>query len=232
MVRTFIACGSAAALLLAMPTPPTHAAQAARVVDCNVAVNNDALVIQKVTVGDAPVDCYWFPGPSRKYVEPAAFQAGDDWLQDLSITFYNRTNKTIAYILIGLGFPQTQPERAVNINLGHIPDIAAFDRQGKPLRQDGQKPLSLGPGETLVVNVRDYISQINGALESALSVPVTKVTIQRIGCNFDDGMHWNPGPYSIPDSQHPGQWKRLATRSYFPGNPLANWPPTAIGSGR
>ena len=187
-------------------------------------------MVRQVTVGNTEAPCYWSLCASGKYEPPAAFQAGDDWLKDLTVTLLNRTNKKIVYALIGLGFPQTQPERAENISLGRIPDNAAFDRQGRPLRQEGRQPLSLGPGQTLVLNVRDHIGEIEGTLGPALSLPVTKVTIHLIGCNFEDGMHWNPGSYSVPDPDHPGQWKRMAARSYCPGDRFANWPPGASGA--
>lgn len=231
MLRSLMACGSAAAFLLGV-NATTALAQAGRVVDCKVAVNDDALVVTKVMVGGTEVQCYWSPGASKKYEPPPAFQAGDDWLTDLTISLFNRTNKTIVYALVSLSFPQTQPERADNISLGRIPDIAALDRQGKPIQQGGQQPLSLGPGQTLVLKVSDHMNEIRGLLGSALSVPVTRVTVLLNRCYFEDGMHWNQGSYSVPDQDHPGQWKVMAPRSYFPGDRNANMPPAATGARR
>jgi hypothetical protein len=231
MFRSFVICVSAFALFPGVGTTPAAAAQADRRVDCNVAINNDALVVQRVAVGNTPVPCYWSAGKDRKYQPPPEFQAGDDWLQDLSITFFNRTDKTIVYVLIGLSFPQTQPERATNISLGRIPDVAAFDYQGKPVPQGARQPLSIGPGQSLTLKVGDYIQEIRGGLEPVLFVPVTTVTIHLISCHFEDGMYWNPSSYSIPAPQHPGQWQHMPS-GYFPGDKNANWPPTAISPER
>ncbi|MDE3165298.1 MAG: hypothetical protein KGN36_05790, partial [Acidobacteriota bacterium] len=194
------------------------AAQADRIVDCKVSVTDDALVVDNVAEGNRLVPCYWLPGASGKYEPPPAFQAEDDWLASLTLTFRNRTNQTIVYASIGLGFPQAQPERIVPVSLGRIPANAAFDNRGRPLQQGGRTPLALGPGQTLVVRVGDYTREIKGTLEPVPAGPVTNLVVHLTRCYFADGMRWSPGTYALPDPGNPGQWKAMQPRSYFPGD--------------
>lgn len=222
MVRRIPWVTSGFLLVLAACCNEVFAADADKQVNCNIWTDTDAVLVSDVTVGNSHVQCYWSPGPSGKYEPPPMFRGGDDWLKDLVITLINRTNKTIVYGLVGLGFPEAQPERTVNIPFGRIPAIAAFDRTGKPLRQEGQRPLVLPPGKMLIFKASEYADTLKAALDGSFE-PITKVTVHLVSFYFEDGMHWNQGSYSSPDPVHPGQMKHVNT-DYFPGNRYRNRP--------
>lgn len=214
----------AAALLIVACSPSVLEAESDRRVDCNVATEDDAVIITNVAIGDRKIGCYWTLAASGKYEPPARFAAADDWIKDLTVTLLNRTNKRIDYVLIGLSFPQTNPERTFNVSLGRLPQAAAFDREGRPKVVTGRR-LALPAGATLILRGSDYADAIAGTLSPVLVVPLTDVRIHFIGMYFEDGMHWNPGVYSVPDREHAGEWIHLAPGSYFPGNRRAHWPP-------
>jgi len=195
----------------------------------------DALYITKVTVGDRQM---LLGVPLRRPLGPnlilpgRPFQAGGDWLKSMTIYLKNRTSKIIAYVYIPLGFPETgngrtEPQSVYDVRLGRMPATDAFSgRTGKPLRIDPRsKPLSLGPGQTLVIRVGDYIDQIKAKVEHVMPLMnVTKCVIYGTKGCFTDGMCWSGDTFSVPDMSHPGTFKYLSP-NYFPGDPHEYWPP-------
>ncbi|MGD0870210.1 MAG: hypothetical protein ABSB88_11705 [Bryobacteraceae bacterium] len=232
----------ALALLLVMASVPATAAQAERQIDCGVAVTNDGVVITRVTVGNVVVPCMAAPGPPDgrgPYQSAPPFQADDDWLQNVTIYLFNRTNKTIVWAGVQIGFPQTgdgrspaTPQHTYNITVGRRPAVANFSpRTGQPMPLH-DIPLSFAGGRTQAIRLSEYIDQIRYTIQDALFAPVTSIRINPAYFIFDDGMSWSPGGhFATPDQEHPGKWKPMP-HDYFPGNVHANWPPDRIGIDR
>jgi hypothetical protein len=191
----------------------------------------DAVMITKVTVGDSEVQCGLVVVPNK--VQPVTpFQAGSDWLQEMSISLFNRTNRKIVFADVTLEFPETGdgiswPVRVYPIQLGRLPQVAAFSgRTGQPLPQDpARKPIAFLPGPTLVIHVGDYIDGIRESLADLMPFADVSKCLIRIGpFFFEDGMRWDSGGFAVPDPERRGRFKRLDD-DYFPGNMLLNWPP-------
>jgi len=233
---------SAFVLLLTAAAAPAWTAQAERQIDCGVAVTNDGVVITRVTVGHMIVPCMAAPGPpdGRGPYQPAPpFQADDDWLQNVTIYLFNRTNKTIVWAGVQISFPQTgdglspsTAQRTYHISLGRRPAVANFNpRTGEPMRLEGT-PLSFAGVGTLAIHLGDHSDQIRNHIQDVLPGPVTKIRINPGEFIFDDGMSWTPGGhFSVPDQDRPGHWRPMPYE-YFPGNVHANWPPDRISIGR
>jgi hypothetical protein len=104
----------------------------------------------------------------------------------------------------------------------------AYDgRTGKPLRPEHPErlPLDWKPEQTIVIHVSDYMTEIQEQLADFMPVTeVTKLKVYRGVFHFADGMIWDLGRYSVPDSEHPGKSKELPA-DYFPGSRGHNWPP-------
>jgi len=222
-------------------TAPAMAAQAERQIDCGIAITNDAVVITKVTLGTKEVPCMWSPGPpnGRGVYQPAPpFQADDDWLQNVTIYLFNRTNKSIAWVWVDIGFPQTgdglsqaTSQRTYQIILGQRPDAANFDpRTGQPMPVQGT-PLSFAPGQTLEIHLGEHFDRIKERTRDRLFAPLTSVRVSPVHAFFVDGMGWNPSSYQVPDPEHHGKWIHMPM-GYFLGNASANWPPATIGKSR
>lgn len=79
---------------------------AEKVIEVEPQHRNDAVAITKVTLGSAEVQCGLVLSPAE--IQPVTpIQAGDDWLQNVTIYLLNRTNKTIVEGQIVLVFPET-----------------------------------------------------------------------------------------------------------------------------
>ena len=192
---------------------------------------SDAVMITKITVGDVNVQCGVIINPHE--MQPVLpFQAGSDWLQNMTISVFNRTDKTIAAFYMEVVFQQTgdgrvAPRRAHPIWVGQLPKIDAFNgRTGQPLRPHPErKPIAWQPGQTFAIHLGDYIEDVQANLADLMSLTsVNQVLIRISPVFFEDGMRWESGGFSIPDGDHPGKFQYLPD-NYFPGNQYHNWPP-------
>lgn len=236
MLKAFKVLGRGAlafALLLAVATQwlnpgAAAAAETERQVLIPVAMKHEPVVITKVTLGDTVVQAGRFV--QEKATDPiTGFQAGDAWIQNLTIYLLNRTHKTVAFAIIDLGFPETgdgrtKPQRAYQLNLGRIPPAADFDRSGEPLPQSPDRlPLSFAPGQTMALRLGDYIEQIRSHVEPVLPLSEGRhLTVSVSHLYFQDGMQWGTGMFAVPDRQNLS-W-RFMDRDYFPGDMDRNWP--------
>jgi len=221
-------------ILLALATGALWAFQnsGSHVLYCNQAAEiTDAVMISNVSVAGNTVECGLFIKPPDIVQPVTPFQAGSDWLQQMTITLINRTNKTIVcggiiFHFLDTGDCKAQPCAGVGLRFGQIPEIDAYDgRTGKPLNSRGTMPLNWGPEQVFTVHVGDYMNEIEHSLSNFLPVTdVTKVAIYRGTFYFHDGMKWSLGRYSVPDPAHPGKFNALPF-NYFPGRRAHNWPP-------
>jgi len=227
--------------LLVVNAGPPQARMAEKLIDCGIAGSKDGVVITKVTVGDTAVPCMAAPGPPNgkgPYQPAPPFQADDDWLESVKIYLFNRTNKTIVWAGINIGFPQTgdglspaTKQRVYSIIVGRRPVVANFSyRTGEQMLQH-DIPLAFAGEQTQVIRLSEYIDQIRSATQDVLSAGVMSIRIDPLSFIFEDGMECGPGGnFATPDQEHPGKWKPMPG-DYFPGNVHANWPPERIGTG-
>jgi hypothetical protein len=190
-------------------------------------------LISNITVAGKPIECGLFVKPPAVVQPVAPFQAGSDWLQQMTISLINRTNKTVVFGVILLHFLDTGDCRSLpcvgaELHFGQRPAIDAYDgRTGRPLKPEHPErpPLDWKSEQTIVVHVSDYMAEIEENLVNFLPVTtITKVNVYRGPFYFDDGMRWNLGFYSAPDPEHHGKFTKLPD-NYFPGRRGHNWPP-------
>lgn len=153
------------------------------------------------------------------------FQAGDDWIQNLTLHLYNRTNKTIVFAEIIFLFRESgsvaRSGRGFDLELGRIPPSAPGGLRPQP---SDRQPISFLPGQTMVVHLGDYIEQIRRQVEPVLPVAAsTHLRISLVSFYFADGMLYRAGAYRSADPQNPGK-ELLMSRDYFPGNMNRSWP--------
>ena len=193
----------------------------------------DPVTITKVIVGDQVIQAGVSTG-AREVQSGAPFQADEDWLKNMSISFKNRTDKVIVRAEVQLWFPDTgdgtstRPVTVYIMTLGQRPEIDSFTSHGQKLPPEPSKaPLLVAPGQTFVFHVADYLDGIQSVVEAKLSFSqVTRVAIQRLKFYFVDGMRWDDlHGFGVPDPNNPGQFTYMDRNRFFPGNPRHDWPP-------
>jgi hypothetical protein len=214
----------------------THAQQTSeRLVKVQQATQiTDAVMISNVAVAGKTIECGLFIKPPAVVQPFTPFEAGDNWLQQMTISLINRTNKTIVFGTFSFHFPDAGdyssalPGFGTQLESGQVPAIDAYDgRTGQPIRPNHPErpPLDWGPEQTIVLHVSDYMPEIEALLAHFLpGSAATKVDVYLDAFYFADGMEWGLGRYSVPDPDHPGKLKPLPA-DYFPGRRGRNWPP-------
>jgi hypothetical protein len=200
------------------------------------------VTIEKVTVGDQVIQTGVMGGP--RVLQPGTpFQANNDWLKNMSFVLKNRTNKTIDWAQIYVSIPSaaeglTKTLANYPLQLGKIPANDFFMGKGqKPLPKRAEdlqgRPLSFGPGQTLVIKLADHLDELRADFEQTVTFEqVTQISIEPHYFLFKDGMRWDAAliAFGIPDPDQPGKFTNMDRGGYFPGNPFQNWPPAAAPS--
>jgi hypothetical protein len=151
------------------------------------------------------------------------FIAGEDWLSNLSFVVRNRTSQNIAFIIMGVVFPEDQHYDQY-LMLGQVPPAAAaayFHRPGSLVPKGTGRPLNFGPGQEVTISVSDYVESIMAAKRTEVPFPnLTKCSVLFSDVYFEDqGLRWAFGmDYMLPDADSPQGYRRLRT-GYFPGDP-------------
>lgn len=203
--------------VLGLPLAALSAQTLGRSVEIDPQHRSDAVTITRITLGETVLQCGIPDGPaSHEPIVP--LPAGSDWLSQLTCYLLNRTNKTIIYGSLELGFPETgdgtTPQTAMTtfpLSFGLMPPSVAFTGSGVPLRQENI-PLDFEPGQTMAVQLdpKRY-SEIQGDLARRMGNPaaITKLFVRRGTFIFSDSMKWNHG-YWLPDPQRLGHWAPVA----------------------
>lgn len=216
--------------------PGADAAQ--RQIEVDPPNSKNPVMITKVTAQGYEIQCHLLNPPGLPQFQPIApFEWGDDWLQNLDIEIFNRTNKAIAFGRITLSFPESKtmpnaPTAVIHLDFGIAPPND-FLANGQPFpHRSGEQPVSLAPGKSLVIHAADYADTIRRALDGVKPgwVP-NRMAIGEGYFLFSDGMRWSFRRYSIPDPEHPGRWI-YQEPSYFPGKSDDNWPAPGYRWGR
>ena len=141
-----------------------------------------------------------------KDVQPGEkIKGDDDWLQGLSFTLKNVSDKAISYVAIGLRFPR--PNGIVVYFLSHGEDLS----YGQP-KTERSLP-SIQPGETLdlMLTKENYkvFLRILAAGEGSRSVDSVPYYIQRVCFENEPDVIWEGGYLKRRDPSVPGKFDRV-----------------------
>jgi hypothetical protein len=151
-----------------------------------------------------------------------AFRGDSAWLENLSFILRNETSKTVACVALNVCFPETQstgPMMCAPIQLGRIPETAAYSSEGQKLIQGPGRTLAFGGGEQMTISLNNYSESAKAFIEQRQPFSgITSCYLHLEMIYFDDGMKWTLGSYFLPDPKWRGSQKALAP-TYFPGTP-------------
>lgn len=126
----------------------------------------------------------------------------DDWLRGLSFTLKNISDKPVAYIDIGLLFPQ--PKGVVVYSLNYGVDFPRGDRRGE------SSPPAIEPGETVdLVLTKDRYKVFQRILAqggAASSFDTAKYYIGRISFENEPDVIWESGNLKHRDPNQPTEF--------------------------
>lgn len=130
--------------------------------------------------------------------------AGDDWLNNLSITVKNVSDKPIIFIRMYLYFPETKATGNVMffpIRYGQNPQTPMLAGQREVLPPDQETTFVLS-GQTFH-RLRTFIEK-----RHPLNT-LNKLSVQIDQVSFEDGTMWTGGDYFRPDPGNPKKYIRV-----------------------
>lgn len=162
--------------------------------------------------------------------EGKPFQAGDDWIKNLTVTIKNLSNKEIVAASLNVYFPETGTGRGDSpvygdvISLGRRPAMYARTggTNGEKLEPAGtSSALQVLPGQQLTVSLAEYYAEIQGAVEQSRPIPnLTVCTIVLEGVFFSDGTMWAQGrEFKKADPRSPGRYVEITADQFWGRTP-------------
>lgn len=174
---------------------PQNPAAKQRVIK-RVAWRHEPVKLSKLKVKGKEVE------PAKKFVEE------DDWLNGLTITVKNTSDKTIVWIDLALNFPRPagsggEPDARDHLVYGHYPPPPG--EAGTPHTQ--QPPAR--PGETVELALADYEGTLEFLRKTNYPASIKQVEIDLSEVIFDNGMMWSGDALFRRDPNNPGRWNRV-----------------------
>jgi hypothetical protein len=116
-------------------------------------------------------------------------------------------------LIFGVDFPDTLhpcPESITGecqagwgMELGRIPENAAYTPEGKKLNQGSKQPINFGPGEEMKISLAPYADELQREIEEYQPFStISRCFINLYQGYFEDGMMWALGDYNAPDLSH------------------------------
>jgi hypothetical protein len=148
---------------------------------------------------DAPIEVCDLKVKDKSVTFNEAFDAGGEWLKDISFKIKNNSKKSIVCIYMGVVFPETSPAPMMHSKFYGYPTNTTIKPKGQPLE--------LKPGEVLSISLADEYPELKSLVEHKMAVgSINTVTLEINRAYFGDGMMWDLGELYHPDSRNPGKW--------------------------
>jgi hypothetical protein len=193
-------------------------------------MGNDPLRLVRAMQGTTELKSDGKQFPNR-YALELTFNAGDDWLKDVSFTLKNVSDKTITYVAVGCALFETsdwQKEIAAHATaanpvlggasnkVGWRPEHALYSRaQGRALAPDSAKrpAFDLAPGQEFTIRLQDPEDYTNLKSQVEAKQPISTLNACDGGVSqifFSDGTKWENHRYWKP-AEEPGRYQIIPT---------------------
>lgn len=135
------------------------------------------------------------------------FDADEDWLQGLTISFTNISDKPISYLAFRIDFPhpggnsRDNPVPIYDFSYGHEPSSAnaVSLKDIKPIMPNETKDFTISANDYMII--KELLRQ-----SDLLTVKRIDVVLDDIG--FADGTLWRVGIIHVRDANNPNKWIR------------------------
>lgn len=204
----FVALAFIAALLL---TPPTKA-----YLQNNEANRHEDRLVEKDEGFKPPVEISAIKSKAGVIKPGMKFSSDEDWIQGLTISVRNKSEKPITHISLRILFPRPKEQQ----DLLDFVDLLNYGESPIPY-EDGRIPFNSAtpvlPGETVELRLTD---EDYNALKTLLreskysSINKIKVDVEVLG--FSDGTLWMAGRMYTLDRDRPGKLLPVKKTFYVP----------------
>jgi hypothetical protein len=166
-------------------------------------------VIKQKSWRDEPVKVTLLKVRGKSIKLDQDFEEDDDWLNGLTISVTNTSDKPITYLGFRIDFPhpggisRDNPIPAYDFSYGHKPSSA------NTASPDDIKPIMPGETKDFTISDNDYaiVRQLLGQSGYPAIIKHIDIVLDDIG--FADGTLWRAGTMHKRDPNNPGKWIRI-----------------------
>lgn len=131
------------------------------------------------------------------------FDAGAEWLKDISFNMQSIADKPIVFLQVNVNFPETRAT-------GNLMSYTMLFGEMPGRKHRGSKPMMLRPNETIEVLLSSEIEKISKFIKERQPIETINQVELEIGfVVFDDKTGWNAGYRVQPDENNPGRYKPI-----------------------
>jgi hypothetical protein len=143
-----------------------------------------------------------------------AFRADSGWLGQTQIVLSNNSNKEVVSVRILVLFPElgddTPGHRVVvgaPIQIGRMPEIALYTRDGTKLVDGNTTMLALAPGHGMIIDLANYHNALEEQIKEHIGTTDTStLMIQLDDVFFADDSRFGSGGYLKPSETEKGRY--------------------------
>jgi hypothetical protein len=155
----------------------------------------------------------------------APFEAGEDWLEEISVVVRNISASKVSYVSVAAHLPETgagtqeSPRVGGGDAMGRKPEHALYSPVTGQRRQEvPSESIDLQPGKELampLISERDYgsIKSLIQAKQTLAGVAKCDVWVTTVF--FADGTKWAPAGYWRPDEARPGRYLAVSFEDWL-----------------
>lgn len=152
------------------------------------------------------------------------FNAGGDWMKGLVVLVKNVSKKDIIAGSVEVNIPET-PDNSTHhwiahqtIDLGQIPELALYTRDGRKVKLPPAAPIRVAPGQEMKFVFASHFNSLQDSLQSkGRSVSdVTACWVLMHYFYFADGTRWAPfSGYQKPDPSSPTRYTDITVNAFL-----------------
>jgi hypothetical protein len=133
------------------------------------------------------------------------FEAGQEWLYDLSFRVENVSKRPIAFLQVNVNFPETRAT-------GNLMSYTIYFGEMPGKKYKGSKPMLLKPGEAVNVDLESEKSKLARFIGERQPIDLISEIELEIGfVAFEDGTAWSSGKLVRPDPDRPGRFRPVSS---------------------
>lgn len=159
--------------------------------------------ITKESFKNEPIEIFELKSDEKAVKLKENFVQENDWLKNFTVRFRNVSGKSIVYVSMVIGFPETDStgNRMVYYLKYGINPLVKKNTKDEPELLAPNEPAELVLSTEKYTKLKDFLTTRQHSLKDLTEIHLTIVSVY-----FEDGTHWSAGTMFRPDPNRPSKF--------------------------